>query len=43
MVNTENRIINKIKKAKGGTLFFIENFLSYGNNEAIKKSLQPKN
>lgn len=33
-------IINKIKKARGGTLFFIEDFLSFGNSKAISKALQ---
>lgn len=33
-------VINKIKKARGGTLFFIEDFLSFGNSKAISKALQ---
>ena len=33
-------IINKIKKARGGALFFIEDFLSFGNSKAISKALQ---
>ncbi len=33
-------IINKIRKARGGTLFFIEDFLSFGNSKAISKALQ---
>lgn len=33
-------IISKIRKARGGTLFFIEDFLSFGNSKAISKALQ---
>ncbi len=33
-------VINKIKKARRGTLFFIEDFLSFGNSKAISKALQ---
>lgn len=36
----EYKILTKIKKAKGGSLFFHDNFTHYGNIEAIKKALQ---
>ena len=34
------QILNKIKKARRGTLFFGEDFISKGNYEAIRKALQ---
>ena len=36
----EIQILNKVKKAKRGTLFFAENFISTGDNEAVRKALQ---
>lgn len=36
----ELKILNKIKKARGGTLFFIDNFINKGTNEAIRKALE---
>ncbi len=38
--NIENKILSRIKKAGRGSLFFIENFIAYGNTEAVKKALQ---
>ena len=38
--STENQILTKIKKAKRGTLFFVEDFLRFGNSKAIAKSLE---
>ncbi len=38
--STEFQILKKIGKARRGTLFFTENFISFGNIEAIKKALQ---
>ena len=38
--STENQILTKIKKAKRGTLFFVEDFLRFGNSKAISKSLE---
>jgi len=38
--NTETKILDRIKKAARGVLFFTENFIAYGNNEAVKKALQ---
>jgi hypothetical protein len=36
----ENKIITKIKKAKGGSLFFVEDFLRFGSAKAISKALE---
>lgn len=36
----ENQILNKIKKAKGGSLFFTDQFLSLGNTKAINKGFE---
>lgn len=36
----ENKILTKIKKAKRGTLFFVDNFIQYGNTKAVSKALQ---
>jgi len=38
--NTEIQILNRIKKAGRGVLFFAENFINYGNTETVKKALQ---
>jgi len=38
--STEIQIIDRIKKAGRGVLFFTENFVSYGSPEAVKKALQ---
>ena len=38
--STEIKILDRIKKAGRGVLFFTENFIAYGNNEAVKKALQ---
>lgn len=35
----DNKIIKKIKKAKRGTLFFNDNFASFGNAETIRRTL----
>ena len=40
MQTTGNKILSRIKKAGRGSLFFIENFIAYGNTEAVKKALQ---
>lgn len=39
VLTTENKILTKIKKAKGGTLFFIEDFIAFGSANTIQKSL----
>ena len=36
----EKQILVKIKKAKRGTLFFIENFLAKNNSSAVRKALE---
>lgn len=36
----EIQILNRIKKAERGVLFFAESFVSYGSTEAVKKALQ---
>lgn len=36
----EIQILKKIKKAKKGSLFFIENFLSKNNSTAVRKALE---
>jgi len=35
----ENKILTKIKKAKRGSLFFSDNFASFGNAETIRRTL----
>ncbi|NEW84348.1 MAG: hypothetical protein GZ094_18555 [Mariniphaga sp.] len=40
MESIENKIITKIKKAKGGSLFFAEDFLRFGSAKAISKALE---
>jgi hypothetical protein len=40
MQSTDNKIIVKIKKAKRGSLFFTEDFLTFGTSKAIAKSLE---
>ncbi len=39
-ISTEIKILNRIKKAGRGVLFFAENFINYGSTEAVKKALQ---
>lgn len=36
----ENKIINKIKKAGRGSLFFTNDFIEYGNAKAVSKALE---
>lgn len=40
MKSIELHIIEKIKKAKGGSLFFVDDFLRFGNSKAISKALE---
>lgn len=40
MESIDNKIINKIKKAKRGSLFFIEDFLHLGTSKAVSKALE---
>ncbi|MDP3927869.1 MAG: DUF6088 family protein [Bacteroidota bacterium] len=36
----EKQVFTKIKKAKRGTLFFVENFQSIGNSKTVNKALE---
>lgn len=36
----EIKIIAKIKKARRGTLFFIDDFIAFGNSKAVNKALE---
>ncbi|GEM55951.1 hypothetical protein B0A58_13555 [Flavobacterium branchiophilum NBRC 15030 = ATCC 35035] len=40
MQSIDNKVIAKIKKAKGGSLFFIEDFISFGTAKAVAKALE---
>jgi predicted transcriptional regulator of viral defense system len=40
MQSIDDKIITKIKKAKRGTLYFAEDFLSYGTAKAVAKALE---
>lgn len=40
MQSIDDKIITKIKKAKRGTLYFVEDFLSYGTAKAVAKALE---
>ena len=39
-ITIENQILEKVKKAKRGTLFFNDSFLSNENPEGVRKALQ---
>jgi len=40
MQSIDDKIIAKIKKAKGGSLFFIEDFIAFGTAKAVAKALE---
>ena len=41
MIDTiENKILNKMKKCGRGSVFFITDFVSYGNRNAVNKALE---
>jgi predicted transcriptional regulator of viral defense system len=40
ILNTDIQILAKIKKAKGGALFFINDFIAFGKPDAIRQALQ---
>ena len=40
LTSTEKQILTKVKKAKRGSLFFIEDFIQYGNTKAVSKILE---
>jgi Family of unknown function (DUF6088) len=39
-LSIENQILEKIKKTKRGTLFFSQDFVLQGSNDAVRKSLE---
>lgn len=39
-LSLEYQILTKIKKAKGGSLFFVEDFLRFGNAKSVAKALE---
>lgn len=40
MQTTDNKILTKIKKAKRGSLFFIDDFIAFGNSKTVAKALE---
>lgn len=40
LLSADDQILRKIKKAKRGTLFFIDDFIDYGNAKTIGKALE---
>ena len=40
MESIDSKILEKIKKAKRGSLFYTEDFLSFGNYKAVSKALE---
>lgn len=40
MITIDDQIIAKIRKARGGSLFFIEDFLHFGSSKAVGKALE---
>lgn len=38
--NIEDKILNKMKKCGRGSVFFISDFVSYGNRNAVNKALE---
>ena len=40
ILSIETQILTKIKKAKGGSLYFVEDFLRFGNAKSIAKALE---
>lgn len=40
LVSTDDQILKKIRKAKRGTLFFIDDFASIGNKKTVGKALE---
>lgn len=40
MISIDDQILAKVKKAKGGSLFFIDNFVGFGNAKAVGKALE---
>ena len=40
MQSIDDKVIIKFKKAKGGSLFFVDDFLSFGTAKAVSKALE---
>lgn len=40
MISLDDQILVKIKKAKGGSLFFIDDFVAFGNAKAVGKAME---
>jgi hypothetical protein len=40
MQTTDDKILTKIKKAKRGSLFFIDDFIAFGNSKTVAKALE---
>ena len=40
MQTTDDKILTKIKKAKMGSLFFIDDFIAFGNSKTVAKALE---
>ena len=40
MQTTDDKILAKIKKAKRGSLFFIDDFITFGNSKTVAKALE---
>ncbi len=40
MQTTDDKILTKIKKAKRGSLFFIDDFITFGNSKTVAKALE---
>lgn len=39
-ITIEIKVLTKIKKARGGALFFTDDFINFGNKKAVSKALQ---
>lgn len=40
MISIDDQTLTKIKKAKGGSLFFIDDFVAFGNAKAVGKAME---
>jgi hypothetical protein len=40
MISIDDKILAKVNKAKGGSLFFIDDFIGFGNTKAVGKALE---
>ena len=40
MISIDDKIVTKIRKAKRGSLFFVEDFLNIGSAKAVAKVLE---